>query len=822
MPDCFFYPASALTFLRKVHYRDVMAIRILIAIVLTVAFPIPASLARSPSRIDIPAMPLRDALIRLAQQADISISFGDLPVNEYRGGYVIGASSVEEALDSLLDRTPFTYEVGANDTVRLSLGAKAPDTTGSMPIVTGSPISTDVIIVDATKRPMDARRLPVSVSSVSGKELDLSGIREAGELSSRLAGVSFTNLGVSRNKIFVRGLSDGPFADRTQSTVGVYLDETPLIGNDTNPDLQFVDLERVELVRGPQGSLYGGGSIGGLMKIVTAKPQLDAASLLIGAKASTTDGGEPSGQLESVVNLPLSPGVLGARLVAYRTELGGFIDDAGLGETNVNSSSITGGRLALRYLPGNVFAIDALVALQRVDADGSQYAFRDAPGLSRITATPEPYRDSYNLANLTVTGDFSNASVKSITSYAWRNSNVVFDATDALPRLLDLSMSTGAYSTSTKSKTVFHESRIISDEFLGLKTLAGVYFLLRNEKLSSDLKIIPDAGSPFEQARTDRYTEGALFGEATAPVGESITITLGGRVALIDYEIDSLSTGFLADSLNAVDVNNSRTLLSPKLAIAKEFAEDTMLFGQITHGSRIGGVNVAGPLNALFDEDSEPGESLFKPDSLWNFEIGLKSRFWADRIDFNASIFYVIWKDMQTDQFLSSGFSYIATAGRARNYGAELESVIRPIDGLELRAAFFLNSPELRTANPLLGAEKGDSLPNIADVSAGLSASYAAPLSKDWKWGFETELEYVGRSFLTFGGGSAPPMGDYFTLGLRAYIARDGLIFGVDSENLLNERGNSFSFGNPFSLSVYDQETPIRPRTIGVFLRKEF
>lgn len=803
--------------------NEFMKCGLLPAIFLLAAAPAWAAPENLPTRIEIAAMPLRDALVRLARQADISISFGDLPVENYRGGYVIGATTLEEALDQLLRRTPFSYEIGANDTVRLTLRDVSPHNGRSERGANASGWPDDIIIVNSTKRLTDARRLPISVSSISGDDLDLSGVRRAGDLSSRLAGVAFTNLGVSRNKIFVRGLSDGPFADRTQSTVGVYLDETPLILNDTNPDLQMIDLERVELVRGPQGSLYGGGSIGGLLKMVTAKPQLDEVGVKIGAKSDFTDGGEPSAQLESVFNLPLKRDVFGARLSAYRQKLGGFIDDAGLGAKNVNSSTVSGGRLALRYLPDNVFTVDSLVALQRVDTDGAQYVFRDLPGLTRATSLAEPHRDAYNLANVTLTGDLAGASVKSATSYIWRRSDFAFDATAALPDLLAVSGSTGLFSTRDRSKTFFHESRLAADDFAGLKALVGIFFLLRNEKLNSVLDISLDGDqSPFQLTRTDSYKEAALFGETTANVSDSLSITLGGRLAFVDFEADSKSAGVLAVAPGAIERKNSRLFLSPRIAIAKDLSQDTLLFGQISHGSREGGVNISGPLSALFDNDADSMRGVFESDSLWNFETGLKSRFWGGRVNFNASLFYVIWTNMQTDQFLPSGISFIANAGGARNYGLEIESIVRPIDRLELRATAFLNSPELRTANPLLGAAKGDSLPNIAEASAGFSASYAAPLSNKWSWGFDGDLGYVGRSFLTFAGGSAPPMGDYFTLGFQTYVARENLILGIDAENLLNQRGNTFSFGNPFNLPFHDQETPLRPRTIGVFLRKEF
>jgi len=765
-------------------------------------------------------MPLRSALARLARKGDVSVSFGDLPVDGYRSSYVVGARTVDEAVDRLLRGTPFTFERGDSETIRIvrrgALSESAPRE------IFQPPDTPDIIIVNATKRPADARRLAVSVSSVGGDELENSGVIEASDLFSRLAGVAFTNLGVSRNKIFVRGLSDGPFADRTQSTVGVYLDETPLILNDTNPDLQMLDLERVELIRGPQGSLYGGGSIGGLLKMTTAKPRLDDASMVIGAMGTLTRGGSPGAEVDAVANLPIVAGEFGARLAAYHRALGGFIDDVGLGREDVNASTVTGGRLALRHAPGNIFIIDGMVAFQRVDADGAQYAFADLPGIVRSTSRAEPYRDAFNLASITVTGDFPGLSLKSATSFTWRNSDFAFDATAALPSLIKDNVSTGLMSNSDRNHSIFHETRAVFEDLWGMKALAGVFVLSRNERLDSELELSPDGALPFILGRNDSYRELALFGETSIDLSNNLTLTLGARMLLADFEVDSVSAGALANSQGAIEVRNSRLAFSPKATLARDISDRTMVYGQIARGSRAGGVNLTGPLDALFDPDSEAGQISFEPDSLWNFEFGVKSRLLDDRLDIAASAFYVLWNNMQTDQFLPSGFSYIANAGRARNYGLELETTIRPIENLEIRTALFVNSPELRSANPLLGAQRGDALPNIANISAGISASYHGALGKRWRWGVDGDFSYLGRSFLTFASGSAAPMGDFETLALRAYVSRRGIMLGVDAENVMNERGNTFSFGNPFSAPFHVQETPLRPRTVGVFLRKEF
>lgn len=777
--------------------------------------------AQSPLRYEIAAMPVRDALVSLARQSGVSISFEDFDLEGYRSGYVYGASSVADALEIILSRTPYAYEFTGDDTIRLTL--RPPDARNALSALVRADAG-DVILVTATKREADARTLPVSISAIGHDSLVSWGATDVSDLAPKVAGVAFTNLGTSRNKIFVRGLSDGPFADRTQSTVGVYLNETPIILNDTNPDLRLIDMERVEIVRGPQGSLYGGGSIGGLFRMITAKPDLEEYSARAQLVGSVTRGGEDNASGDGVVNLPLVRGVLGARGVAYYQRLGGYIDDVGLGQDDVNSSQIYGGRFSLRYRPTDRWTVDGLFTRQLVNLDGAQYVFSGFNGLTRETQREEPYRDAFNLVNVTVKGAFGGADLTSSTSYIRRRTGDELDASAALPDILSLPDEAGVYHTRDKINSFVHETRLASSGDGPWRWLAGAFFESRNENLISRLVVdsLSPPLTPFYSDRRDETAETALFGELAYSFSNGLGVTFGARLARTTYSVDAVSSGEIYVGDPVIDVKNTAYTVSPKLAFTYQTNPDLLIYAQLSHGSRIGGVNVTTPLAAFFDIDADADTTIFESDSLWNAETGVKSNWLDGALSLNASIFYVIWNDVQTDQYLPHGFSFIANAGRARNYGFELESVIRPVDNLELTAAFFWNTPELREANPFLGARRGDALPNIADVSAGLSATYALPLSAHWNATLSGDINYVGRSFLTFREDVAPPMGDYFEGNVRLSFARGDFQAGIFVDNIANERGNTFSFGNPFSLSVRAQETPLRPRTTGVFLRKEF
>jgi outer membrane receptor protein involved in Fe transport len=805
---------------RNWHYGAMGLLRIVIASILTLL----GSAAADTGRIEIPAMPVREALVVLAEKAGLSIAFSDFDLDGYRSRRVIDASAVDKALDAILASTPYTYELTGHDTVKLVVRPTIASGPGEQSAVRAPPVPPDVILVTAMKRRDDARRLPVAISAIGSEVLSVSGADELKSVTPRIAGIAFTNLGTSRNKIFVRGLSDGSFADRTQSTVGVYLDETPINLNDTNPDLRLFDLERVEIVRGPQGSLYGGGSIGGLFRMVTNKPDAGRYGGSLQLSGSETQDGSASGSADLMLNAPLINDRLALRTVAYHQHAGGYIDDAGLFRSDINSSEISGGRIALRYAPSPQWTIDAQYATQYVSLEGAQYTFASSSDLSRVTQRPEPYSDAFNLGSLTVNGRLGSLDFTSSTGYVRRETENDQDASAALPLLVGVPGALGVYRRANQIGTLTHETRIASSDEAEWRWLAGVFFTARNETLNSRLIVdtVQPADIAFVSNREDEFAEAALFGETSYAFADRWNVTLGARLARMTSEVNALSSGQVTVGRPVIDFKRTQYTFSPKLGVTFQYSPDVMLYGQISNGWRAGGVNVTTPLEAFFDLDGETTADAFDADNLWNFEAGAKTAWFDGALGVNASLFYVIWSDVQTDQYLANGFSFIANAGRARNYGFEIETFWRPIDNLELTAAVFWNSPELKTANPFLGANAGDALPNIADVSAGFSATYEIPITARWSALFTGDVSYVGESFLTFQEDVAPPMGRYVNSNLRFSFSRDRLRMGVYVENVSNERGNSFSFGNPFSLSVEAQETPLRPRAIGVFLKQDF
>lgn len=797
--------------------------------ILVLASGLPAaSAAEQPRSIQthyqIPAMALQDALVSLARQAGISISYNGADLGNYRSGYVVNAASVADALEIILSRAPFSYEFTGDHTVKLVPRTVNHATQSEPGTLIKSDDAQDFILVTATKREAYAQKLPVSISAVDGRTLERWGVRDFNALAPKLAGVSFTNLGPGRNKIFLRGISDGSFADRTQSTVGVYLDETRVIFNDTNPDIRLIDLDRIEVVRGPQGTLYGGGSVGGIYRIITKKPALDEYAGYLRASGSTTKNGGGNGTIDGAVNFPLAPDRLGMRASGYFERASGYIDDAGLSEDNVNSSKIYGGRIAARLKLAEHWTLDGAANLQIVDLADTQYIFPQLGGLNRSTTNREPHRDELELYHLTLKGDIGGARITSSTALVQRDMESIFDATAALPALTGDAGAEGFFESASDIRTFTHETRIISDNGGRLDWLAGGFISQRRENL--DTRLIVDNQMPSDLAffsnREDEINEAAIFGEASVYIMDKVKLTAGLRWSRTEFDVNVLSGGIANAGVDALIDSRQRSTFSPKGALSYQYSDDILFYVQAAQGSRIGGFNVNTPLAAITDLNPEDSVTMFESDTLWNTETGLKSSWLDGHLILNAAAFYIFWNEIQTDQILPTGFSFVTNAGKARNYGFEAELTARPFSNVEFSSAFFWNNPELTEANPFLGAEVGDDLPNIADVSASAGIAIDFSLAGQWDGLLAADYSYIGKSFLTFAERMAPTMGDYHVGNIRFTTQKDNLRVGVYVDNVWNTRGNTFAFGNPFSLANQSQATPLRPRTIGVFVEAEF
>jgi outer membrane receptor protein involved in Fe transport len=269
-------------------------------------------------------------------------------------------------------------------------------------------------------------------------------------------GVAVTNLGSGRNKIFLRGLSDGSFTGKTQSTVGLYLDDVPITYNAPDPDLRLADIGRVEVLRGPQGTLYGSGSIGGIVRIVTAKPDFTAPSGSLSAEGMATQRGAPSSGLEGMFNLPLADGHAAIRAVLYGDERGGYINNPVLGLRDVNDSRRAGGRISgLAALPQD-WTVEAGITHQVIETADSQYTQGLDGPLTRDASVREPHDNDFSEFGVTASHIGAAVDLKVSSALIDHILDTRYDATGAF-RAADGSLTGGAFAETKHIRLLFRK-----------------------------------------------------------------------------------------------------------------------------------------------------------------------------------------------------------------------------------------------------------------------------------------------------------------------------------------------------------------------------
>lgn len=350
-----------------------------------------AAQALPPQRLSIPAQPMARAMLQLGDQVGVSIGAGEAATCG-RSRAVNGTYETEQALRLMLADSGCTYRrIDARTYLIVRRPPPpAPRPAPPAPPPVAEPVELDTVVVTATKREIALANAPYSLSALDGAAFDAAARRDTAALATRLAGLTVTNLGPGRNKLFVRGLADSALTGQTQAMVGLYLDDTRLTYDAPDPDLRLVDLDRVELLRGPQGTLYGAGAMGGVLKLISRPPRLDAYEGEVSAGLTFADDTAPGHSADVVFNAPLLRDRLAVRAVFYEEVLEGVVDDPGLGLTNTGATARNGGRVGLLWRINDRWEARLGSVFQELHIDDSQYAFKRLPPYERALSVASP------------------------------------------------------------------------------------------------------------------------------------------------------------------------------------------------------------------------------------------------------------------------------------------------------------------------------------------------------------------------------------------------------------------------------------------------
>jgi iron complex outermembrane receptor protein len=790
------------------------------ALPLIVCMAAPAAAADRAPLFDIDGGRLSNALVTLGEQARITIDASDPALAGLRSRPLRGRMTLRQALDRLLAGTGFTWRFVGREAVRIVRAPvrpkrqapthpaipSAPKPPPSPPTQPPSPDVAPDIIVTASKQGTGLDRFggTARILRIDPEESGRIGSRGSEAILGRLPMLASTSLGPGRNKLYIRGVADSSFNGPSQSIVGQYLGDVRLTFNAPDPNLNLYDIRSVELLEGPQGTLYGSGSLGGILRLIPAEPDPSRIAFSVSAGLTAVEHGGWSGDSAFMVNLPIVRRRLAARAVAYASAEPGYIDDLGRDLADVNRTRIHGGRATLLLDAGHGWRLELGGLAQYISGRDGQYALRGLPPLSRSSSLAQPFDNDYQLGQFTLRKSWDGVELVSATGIVKHILETRFDATGfpgtAGPQL---------FTENVNILLLANETRISQPDRQGEGWVAGWSLIHDVNRISRSLGPL---GAPVPIAGVrNRISEGALFGQYSHDLGERLTATVGGRITWSETVGRPLSLGPEIDGPKRTDIR-----ASPTLALTWRPADRALLYVRYQKGFRAGGLAVSGSGGAMSAE-------RFESDSLASMEAGARfGRRSVDALTFNAAFSYARWSDIQADLIDSRGLPFTANVGDGRVFGFEAEAAWRVAPSLSFDAALFLNDSALSAPIPRFAAARERDLPSIASAGGRAGVHFRTSLSPSLGLTADGSLRYVGKSQLGIGPPIDVTQGGYVEgeAGARLDFGRFGL--SLDVTNVADVRGNRFSFGNPFGLADRNQVTPLRPRAIRIGLDAAF
>jgi outer membrane receptor protein involved in Fe transport len=728
------------------------------------------------------------------------------------------------------------------------------------------------VVVTAQKRTEAVQEIPASVTVVSGELMEQQRADDFQDLMPLVPGLSTSTGRPGVTRITLRGINTGGVA----STIGVYFDDVPF-GSSTglanaaivSGDFDTYDIARVEVLRGPQGTLYGASSLGGVFKYVPNRPSTERFEARFMGSVETLDHGDPGYAVTGLVNVPLGDKTAFRGSGFYRFD-SGFIDSIGnnpvasltnpnvnvidgtLVHDGLNSLDRFGGRFAPPFKASDKFTVNLAAQLQNVDSDASSTVDADPESLRPLNADPVQSRyqsefnnTKYQVYNATAHWDLGGASLESITAFGRFVSDFHSDLAIATnltggPPLASLVTLLFGDATArplsailpqtTSTDKISQELRLVSAKNEKLEWLVGGYFTDEDSALKQKILAV-EAGTDTTAAGIPEladltldssYKEFAGFVNGTWHATKHFDLSLGGRLSHNSQVASQVSDGpLVGGSTRFDDVESSESPFTFSVAPRYEIGKSASVYGRVATGFRPGGPNVLPP--------AAPADvpRTYASDRLTNYEVGLKAGgSSADKFSLDLSAFYLDWEDVQLFLVVNN-FGINGNGGTAKSQGLELAASLYPTSGLTLSANGAYTKSELtQDTDPIVGGKDGDPLPYVPEWSFGLNADYEWTLTGSTRAYVGGSLGYTGDRTADFGNrttnGRLRQLDGYAALNLRAgaYLGRWSV--ELYAKNLTNERGVTV-INEPGGLPNGAVGLGlVRPRTVGVSVATRF
>lgn len=728
-------------------------------------------------------------------------------------------------------------------------------------LATGQSLLEEIVVTASKRDEVDLQSIGSTISAFTGESLDKYGFTDFEDYADFTPGFSFQKTGPGKSQFVVRGVSLGRVAEEPQnrSTTGLYLNDVPITQNGLNVDPDLFDMERVEIVKGPQGSLFGDSAMAGAIRYITKQPNTKEFEGRIKVGGSDTEYGGGNYLVKGAVNIPIIEDAMAIRASAYYRDNSGWIDNVTLNDDDINTEETVGGRAQLFWQISDKFNANVLVWIQDMEAKGDprEEERPPKPGIGSLAiarSRGQTYDDEFYFVSGELNYDLGWGNLTSLSSYSTRdftlddsafvedvflfsfpvstilpNNSLLSEWTsDKFTQELRLATTTGGRFDATIG-VYYSEGELVyptfasadgADNFLvnvvgpiiGLPSLA----VLESLGCGSDL---PDHFFCGQQINDEEQL--AVFGELYWNVTNKLKLTVGGR--WFDYKqvFDEVYGGFFNGGITDVVITNKEDGFNPKIGISYQPNDDILIYGSGARGFRLGGVNDPVPAATCSAQLAALGlttAGTFESDSLWSFEGGAKTAWMDGRMVLNGSVYHTVWEDIQTVILLpgSCGFGIIQNASKQEITGTEIELGFQATENLSVNLAISYTDAELSGDAPNISGVDGDRAPYVPKWKLGAFIDYAFPITATIAGNATFSVNHTSNSFDTYNRGIELPERTVGNLRIGAQMDRYTLT--AFANNIWNER----IVTDAFSRFGENQRSIGQPRTIGVELDVDF
>ena len=843
-----------------------------------------SSITEQPRQFNIPRQRADGALTAFGQQADLTVVYQYDRIKNYHTNQLQGDYKVTHAVAILLANTGLSAEFDAaryliitdqskgkrmntaNSSKRKTVlaGLVGLFAAGGMTqaVAQGGEAATgqsaiDEIIVTANKREQSLQDVAMAVSALSGETIEKRGLVGMSDYLSTLPGVSMQDRGASQNSVIIRGLASDPQLE--DSTVGIYFGETPVtgLGSSTvgdasgSADIKLVDIDRVEVLRGPQGTLYGSGSMAGTVRVIPAKPNFDRVEAKLGVRFSQTgEQGGNNSMVQGILNVPVLEDTLAVRAVVYEFDNSGFFDNVAASQPNaepsvaaaiastgvaldrneVGGDKYSGVRLTTLWQPIDQLSFTLAYTQQKIDQEGFPEAHNNLPGdfqQIRLRTGAGGSNDGFmenqiDITNLVIEYDIGWGSIMSSSSW------VDYDTTSEVD--LSFFLASPFYGKTNTVDEVFVEELRLSSRLDGpFQFLVGLYY--EDSEFTTDSQtlwsgdVTLDSGlALFDIDRHKATDQKALFGELEYAITETISATLGARY--FDYDQNfSESTLLLGTAIIDDSSSKDESGESFKFNLSYKPSDDTLIYGQWSEGFRLGQAQAQPSVlcdadnDGILDDVGFAAPNGIDSDTSESFELGFKKSFRDNRATLNAAIYRINWQGMPVSISLPSCTDLVTlNAGASKAEGVEVELKTQLSDRLRLDISASYGEATFTEDAENLG-DKGDNLPGSADFNASFGLEYSFTLS-----GYEafarSDYAYVSEYYHNIAE-TGEASGGYSQLNLKAGVVFKAVELDLFVKNLTN--ANDFTWVETvLSTAGAQRAYRLRPRTVGLNIAYRF